>query len=91
MSRFGYPPSHQDLSDPQPEVCDLCGLLVGGRHLRLQNIDGLRGWRICQYHPYRDKPTFRDIERMFPGVPGPKYVGQGRVYEPGSETWWETS
>ncbi len=84
-----YPPSHRNTDDEQPEVCEVCGLLVGGRHLRTQHIEGLEGREVCQYHPWRDKITYEDIRQMHPGVLVTK-LGESRVYEPGAEPWWWT-
>jgi hypothetical protein len=86
----GYPPTHRNRLDPQPEVCDVCGLLVGGAELRTEFIEGLEGRQVCYIHPWRHKLTYEDIRQMHPGVPIMK-IGHSRVYEPGSEPWWYTS
>lgn len=89
MGNYGYPPSHRDHTAPQPEVCDICGVAVAGHQLITANIDGIRGYRICDIHePWRNAVTRRDVVRMNPGVPGPKMVGQGRIYEPGDSHWY---
>lgn len=91
MGRYGYPPSHRNHRAPQPEVCEVCGLYIEAEDLLTLDIDGLRGVRACHLHdPWRTTPTGRDIRRQFPGVPGPKFVGQGRVFEPGDDPWWFT-
>ncbi len=87
----GYPPTHRKRDELQPEVCDVCGLQVGAARLQLQtDVQGLQGRRVCDLHEWRGIPTFQDLERMNPGLPGPKLAGQGRVWEPGDETWWQT-
>ena len=41
-----FPPTVRSLDDPQPEWCDLCGTMVGGSHLKLSEVEGLRGMYI---------------------------------------------
>jgi len=82
----GYPPNRRDRLDVQPEVCDVCGLLVGGRHLREQDVRGLRGKMVCQYHDWRGKDDDPDD---LPDMPGQK-IGNSRVYPPGDEPWFYT-
>lgn len=89
----GYPPSHRDHHQPQPEVCELCGHYTHGADLEEQQIEGLRGRHICRtfHSQWMGRPTRRDVEIMTPGVPGPKFIGQGRIYEPGAPVWWFSS
>ena len=85
----GYTPTHRKRTDPQPEVCEVCGLLVGGVHLRTEFIEGLEGVEICQYHKWRHRLTYEDIRQRHPGVPIMK-LSHSRIYEPGQEPWWYT-
>ena len=91
MSKYGYPPSHRNHRSPQPEVCELCGLLVEGRQLQTLDIEGLRGRRVCEVHSeWRNKPTRRDVERFVAkSIPGGQFVGQSRIFDPGDPHWWQ--
>lgn len=86
---MSYPPSHRSVDDPQPEVCDLCGLQVGGAHLVTSEVEGLAGYRICDVTPgcrrFRSAVGFRDRKRE---TPPPEGIGSSRVYEAGSQPWW---
>ena len=42
-------PSHRNLDDSQPEVCDVCGTLVARSQLTELNIEGLRGRVACPF------------------------------------------
>lgn len=85
-----YPPSHRQVEEPQPEVCDLCGLLVGGAHLLTAEVEGLRGARICDATPgcrdYRTALSFRDRRQAAGPLVG--MLGSSRLYEPGAAPWW---
>lgn len=87
-----YPPSHRSVDEPQPEVCDLCGLLVGGRHLAVSDVEGLRGARICDVTPgcraFRNAHGFRDRTREL--GPVTSTLGSSRLFEPGAEPWWRS-
>ena len=88
-----YPPSHRNLNEPQPEVCDLCGLLVGGRHLAVSDVEGLRGARVCDVTPgcraLRNARGYRDRKREMGDLTGAiGTTGGARIYEPGAEPWW---
>lgn len=87
----GYPPSHRSTDEPQPEVCQLCGLLVGGARLREAYTEGLRGMRICDVQEgcrnFRQNLSVRD---RFEIVPDPELLyTRTRIYEPGAKPWWE--
>lgn len=62
-------PSHRNPNDIQPEVCDLCGALVGHEHLREVDVEGLRGLKICDLHPFERRtvtaPSFRDLQALW--------------------------
>jgi len=85
-----YPPSHRSVDDPQPEVCDLCGLTIGGAHLQLSDVQGLRGAHVCDAHDscrMRSKPSYQDNNR----VRGQFHsIGSSRVYPPGAKADWNT-
>lgn len=61
-------PSHRNPNDLQPEVCELCGMLIGHEHLVDADVEGLRGFRICDSHQFerraRVTPSWRDIQAM---------------------------
>jgi len=85
-----YPPSHRSVDEPQPEVCDLCGLQVGGAHLVTSDVEGLAGYRICDVTPgcrrFRTEQGFRDRKKA--SGPLPESIGSSRVFEAGAEPWW---
>jgi hypothetical protein len=87
---MSYPPSHRNVDEPQPEVCDLCGLLVGGNRLITADVEGLRGRRICVVTPgcreFRSALSFRDRQRGNGRLSGT--TGSSRIFEPGAEPWW---
>ena len=87
---MSYPPSHRNVEEPQPEVCDLCGLQVPAARLMVSDVEGLRGFRICDITPgcqqFRSSPTFNDRKALGGGVFGT--TGSGRVFDGGAERWW---
>ncbi len=87
---MSYPPSHRNVEEPQPEVCDLCGLLVGGSHLITSTVEGLEGRRICDVTPgcrdFREAMTFNDRRRLNGKLSGT--IGSSRVFEAGGDFWF---
>lgn len=65
--RRGHGASHRKVGSPQIEVCDLCGLGVEHASLKESETHSLRGFAICDKHPWeasvRDKPEFQDLRR----------------------------
>lgn len=51
MPIFGPFSTHCDVLDPQPEYYQLCGLLVGGAHLRRTFAEGIAGLMVCDVTP----------------------------------------
>ena len=89
MSSPGYPPTHRNLQDAQPEWCDLCGLRVGGAHLTLSDVEGLRGFQVCDVHDscrMRNKISYRDRRRW--KAREHSVIGNSRVYPPGAAAFW---
>lgn len=89
--RGGYfRPSHRDPDQFQTEVCELCGALVERSALMEVDIEGLRGYAICNKHPHeaktRNKPSYRDYRKI-----GPRPVQQvpERLPPLGGELWFE--
>jgi hypothetical protein len=64
---FGYPPSHRR-PELQSEVCDLCGAIVGHLRLREPDVEGLRGFKVCDQHPFerrtQNAPSYNDHRGM---------------------------
>ena len=64
MRLDGYPPSHRNVDDPQPEVCEWSGIIVGGRHLLTADVEGVRGFRISDATKFlasaRQRLAYRD-------------------------------
>mgnify|MGYP001585151097 CR=1 FL=1 len=93
MPRAGYPPEPCDSMEPQQELCDLCSSLVGAMHLQQSDVDGLRGYWICDTNPdcasFRSNVPFQQVVRT---NPTPQGFGNGRRL-PGSSTplWWNDS
>lgn len=86
----GYPPSHRSVDDPQPEVCDLCGLTIGGAHLQPADVEGLRGAYVCDAHRscrMRSAPSYRDQVRTRPQYHS---VGNSRIFPAGAKAYWNT-
>ncbi len=87
---MSYPPSHRCVDEPQPEVCDLCGLQVPAARLALSDVEGLRGHLICDVTPgcreFRSAPSFNDKKAASGGVIGT--TGNSRVHDGGAERWW---
>jgi len=79
---FGYPPSHRGTDEPQPEICDLCGVMVGASRLKRHRYGELSGMLICDLHPSApDKPSFDEL-------PSPM-VGVGHIErDHGQKEWW---
>ncbi len=84
-------PTHRNPDEPQPEVCGVCGLHVGGAHLRDADTAGLRGVRVCDVTPgcreFGTRLSYRDRRQNNPQQHG--VIGQGRVFLPGSVDWAE--
>lgn len=51
-------PSHRNPDDEQPEVCMVCGALVGHKHLRVAEVEGLQGVRVCDLHPFERETVY---------------------------------
>jgi hypothetical protein len=85
---MAYPPSHRSVDDPQPEFCELCGLKVGGGHLKMSEVEGLEGLLICDVTPSCRimRSAFTHHDRMREQVIEP-VIGQSRVFPPGDENW----
>lgn len=87
MAGPGYP-SHRNADEPQPEVCSLCGTIVGGSHLQLTQAEGLQGMYICDVtegcRRFR-RLSGRDIRRLSPRPSAS--IGDSRVYPAGDNTW----
>lgn len=83
-------PSHRnpDLM-VQTEVCSLCGSLVEHTRLVDADVEGLRGFVVCDVHPFEAKARFamsyRDYQRLDPGVDAPD---AGARLEPIGEEFW---
>lgn len=84
------PPSHRNVDDPQPEVCDLCGLTIGGSHLQISDVEGLRGANVCDAHQscrMRSRPSYKDKLQNRGQYPT---IGNSRVFLPGAKADWDT-
>lgn len=72
---MGVRPSRRNPNDIQSEVCDLCGSYVGHVHLVESDVEGLRGYKICDLHRmecvHRVRPSFNDMRRDGPPIPNP--------------------
>ena len=82
----GWPPTDRNPREPQVEACDLCSLDVGAVHLAYCDVDGLRGYMICDVNP--DCRQFRaniPFQQMLRETPTPYSLGQGRRL-PGSSS-----
>lgn len=81
-----FPPSHWDVDEPQPEFCDLCGTYVGGQHLQITDVDGLRGMAVCDVTPgcrkFRSRHSWRDRFRQRAHHSS---IGSSRVFPAGTE------
>jgi len=82
-------PSHRNPADLQPEVCDLCGSSVGHLHLLEADVEGLRGFKICDLHKFerraRVTPSLNDLLAMNPRMLSPDVARQEPI---GVEPWW---
>lgn len=81
-----YPPSHRRTDVPQPEICDVTGFVVPGQDLMVSEARGLTGQRVSSAsrflaHARTSTPELFEIVV-------PEVIGQGRVYEPGDESWF---
>lgn len=85
----GYPPSHRNVDELQPEVCDLCGLLVGGAHLTSITIGPLAGRTVCDVTNscvrYQEVPQsfLRDLQGH------QDWHTDSRYYDTGAPSWWD--
>lgn len=85
-------PTHRNPDvEGQLEVCDLCGLLVPNERLVDCDVEGLRGYAICDTHRFeaeaRFRPSFNDYRRF--GDPLPDAPDAGKRLEPyGAELWF---
>lgn len=87
---MSFRPSHRNPNDIQPEVCDLCGNLIGHRHLIEADVEGLRGQAICDIHSFerraRVTPGRQDLRRSS-RLPYAPEVGQ-RLPPVGGDLWF---
>lgn len=92
MSKYGYPPSHRNVDEPQPEVCDVSGAIVPGSDLITSDVEGLRGARVSSSTPFlaaaRLRMSYRDRVRLTDRRANT--IGQSRVFEAGAGVWWAT-
>ncbi len=51
-------PSHRDTDGEQPEVCMLCGNVIEHARLRVAEVEGLQGVRMCDLHPFEAATVF---------------------------------
>lgn len=67
LSRPHVRPTRRNPASPQPEICELCGNLVERARLVVSDVEGLRGYAICDFHPFeakaRSQPSHRDYRR----------------------------
>lgn len=85
----GTRPNRRNPRDLQIEVCDLCGGLIGHDHLSEPDVEGLRGYKICDSHQFERKamanPSYLDYKMLNP----PPHVPEVARQEPiGGEAWW---
>lgn len=76
-------PTHRDQAEMQPEVCDVCGLRVGGHRLIRADVEGLRGRLVCDTDSckkFRSALSFNDKARLTASRATPR---QRRYYEAG--------
>lgn len=82
-------PSHRNPNELQPEVCELCGSLVGHQHLMDVDVEGLRGYKVCDLHRFeriaRVTPSLNDYRVMNPPVPSPDVARQQPI---GGAIWF---
>lgn len=87
---LGYPPSHRKVDELQPEVCDTCGLLVGGAHLLRVDDGPLSGRTVCD--------VTDDCRRIHSQVPQSwlrdkqgheDWHTDSRYYDTGAPSWWD--
>mgnify|MGYP000076406239 CR=1 FL=1 len=92
MRLSGYPPSPRNLDEPQPEVCDLCGLHVGGAHLLIADTEGVRGYAVCDVQTgcgiWRSAISYNDRRRY--NAREHSTIGDSRIFPPGGDTEWDT-
>lgn len=78
--------SHRNPDEPQMEVCQLCGLHVGGAHLREAVGRGIEGLMVCDVTEgckrMRSIPDRR-------GTAPHAGIGQSPVYPHGAPDWAE--
>lgn len=86
-------PSHRSEDDPQPEICALCSTKVPAHRLRQADVQGLRGFWICDVTPgcarFRASPSWRDRRQTHPRPT--TTIGDSRVYPAGDNTWYEVT
>jgi hypothetical protein len=62
--------SRSDLKGLQPESCALCGRAVAQARLSRSNVQGTRGYVVCDQHgEYTTAPSHEDINRLGRRVP----------------------
>lgn len=80
-------PSHRSQNEIQPEVCELCGLLVGNARLMIADVEGLRGRRVCDRHgSLTTEPSFVDYTIMAPFF-NPEAIEREEPI--GGAIWWD--
>lgn len=84
-----YPPTHRRGEDPQPEVCQLCGLQVGGAHLREVGLPDGRSGVVCDVTKtcrMYSRPSRHDLLIEPPDLPDPTPP----IYPHGAPQKWAT-
>jgi hypothetical protein len=88
---MSFAPTHRNPFEPQPEVCDLCGNEVGGARLVQSEIEGLRGYFICDTEmcrQFRSSLTYQDRRRM--SHREQSYIAQSRVFPAGASSKFDS-
>lgn len=80
-------PSHRSTSGLQPEICELCGMLVENSRLFVADVEGLRGRRVCDRHgSLTTAPSAVDYILMAPFI-NPEAIEREEPI--GAAIWWD--
>lgn len=90
MRDDGYPPDPvEQLSGPQPEICDLCGLPIPAARMVVVDDGPLAGRMICDVTPsckqYRELPSSTKRE-LYGHV---DWSPPRRLFDAGGPIWWD--
>lgn len=92
MSARNFKPSHRNPKLPQPEICEVTGIMVAAEDLVISDVEGLRGAAVCGARRWlrraRFMPSYNDLRRLHPA---PHLAAEQELETSGDALWFRIS